>query len=62
MTRKRLPANFVVTQAAVLKKLRKLCLALPEATETVTFGHPTFRVADKMFSVWKNTKANWASA
>ena len=29
--------------------LRKICLALPRATEKKTWGHPTFRVAGKIF-------------
>jgi predicted DNA-binding protein (MmcQ/YjbR family) len=44
------------TEKAILKKLRKLCLTLPEATETVTFGHPTFQVAGKTFSVFEEYK------
>ena len=36
-------------QDAVLARLRKICLALPEATECLTFGHPTFRVRKKSF-------------
>lgn len=32
-----------------LEKLRKLCLALPETSEVVTWGHPTFRVRKKIF-------------
>jgi predicted DNA-binding protein (MmcQ/YjbR family) len=36
---------------AVLARLRRICLALPNAHETVTFGHPTFRVNERMFAV-----------
>jgi predicted DNA-binding protein (MmcQ/YjbR family) len=36
---------------AILKRVRKLCLALPGTAETVTFGHPTFQVAGKTFVV-----------
>jgi predicted DNA-binding protein (MmcQ/YjbR family) len=32
-----------------LERLRALCLALPEAVEVEAWGHPTFRVAKKMF-------------
>ncbi len=37
-----------------LDKLRKICLALPEATEQVFGGHttPTFRVRDKIFVMY----------
>lgn len=32
-----------------LEKLRKVCLALPGAHETFTWGHPQFRVDNKIF-------------
>ncbi|MCE4225319.1 MmcQ/YjbR family DNA-binding protein [Methylobacterium sp. C25] len=32
-------------------RLRKICLALPEATEKETFGGPTFRVREKIFAM-----------
>lgn len=35
----------------ILPQLRKLCLALPEARETTTFGHPTFQAGKKTFAV-----------
>ena len=35
-----------------LEKLRKICLALPEAEEQVTWGHPTFRVKGKIFATF----------
>ena len=35
-----------------LARLRALCLALPEATEKVAWGHPTFRVRDKIFATY----------
>jgi len=38
-------------EEAILKKLRKICLALPDTEETVSFGHPTFRVRQKTFAV-----------
>jgi hypothetical protein len=31
-------------------KLRRAALSLPEAEERETWGHPTFRVRDKMFA------------
>lgn len=35
-----------------LGRLRAICLALPEATEKLTWGeHPTFRVRDKIFAL-----------
>ena len=42
-----------VTRPAVLKRVRRLCLALPEATEKEAWGGPTFRVRDKrMFAMY----------
>lgn len=32
-----------------LKRLRQICLALPETTEKIAWGAPTFRVKDKLF-------------
>lgn len=47
----------MVSEAEVLKKLRKVCLALPDAEETISFGHPTFRVrGGKIFAVLETYK------
>jgi predicted DNA-binding protein (MmcQ/YjbR family) len=35
-----------------LPRLRRLCLALPEAHEVVAWGEPTFRVRNKMFATF----------
>ena len=35
-----------------LPKLRKLCLALPEAHEVEAWGEPTFRVRNKLFAMF----------
>jgi hypothetical protein len=35
-----------------LAKVRKLCLALPEAHEVEAWGEPTFRVKNKMFAMY----------
>jgi predicted DNA-binding protein (MmcQ/YjbR family) len=35
----------------ILIKLREICLALPKSSETTTFGHPTFQVGTKTFSM-----------
>lgn len=35
-----------------LTKLRKMCLALPEAHEVEAWGEPTFRVRNKMFATF----------
>jgi len=37
-----------------LTRLRKLCLALPEAHEVEAWGEPTFRVRKKMFAMYAN--------
>jgi predicted DNA-binding protein (MmcQ/YjbR family) len=39
----------------MIDKLRKICLALPEASETVNFGHPFFRFKSKPFCVFHGT-------
>ena len=38
-------------RAALLKRLREICLALPETKETVKWGHPTFEAGKKIFAV-----------
>lgn len=35
-----------------LARVRKICLALPEATEKIAWGAPTFRVRDKQFAMY----------
>ena len=35
-----------------LARVRKICLALPEAYEQIAWGAPTFRVAKKQFAMW----------
>jgi len=37
--------------AAALAELRKVCLALPNVAETLTFGNPTFKAGRKAFAV-----------
>jgi predicted DNA-binding protein (MmcQ/YjbR family) len=44
----------------ILRRVRKSCLALPDATETVTFGHPTFQVKGKTFAVLEEYKGELA--
>jgi hypothetical protein len=36
---------------ATLTRLRKLCLALPEAHEAEAWGEPTFRIRNKLFAM-----------
>jgi|SRR5215472_9500562 predicted DNA-binding protein (MmcQ/YjbR family) len=40
----------------ILTKLREICLVLPKTSETVTFGHPTFQVGTKTFTVLETYK------
>lgn len=37
-----------------LTRLRKLCLALPDAHEVKAWGEPTFRVRNKLFAMYAN--------
>lgn len=37
-----------------LTRLRRACLALPETTEQVAWGAPTFRVRKKIFAMFAN--------
>ena len=40
----------------ILAKIREICLVLPKTSETTTFGHPTFQVGTKTFSVLETYK------
>ena len=51
--------------AAPLTRLRAICLALPEAIERETWDIPTFRVREKIFTMFTNdsgTPALWCKA
>ncbi|MBI3784140.1 MAG: MmcQ/YjbR family DNA-binding protein [Deltaproteobacteria bacterium] len=37
-----------------LSRVRQICLALPDATEKIAWGEPTFRIRDKMFAMFVN--------
>jgi len=37
-----------------LDRVRKICLALPEATQKEAWGEPTFRVNDKIFAQYED--------
>src|ERR1700681_4978790 len=43
-------------EKTILEKLREICLALPKSSETTTFGHPTFQVGTKTFTVLETYK------
>lgn len=44
---------------SALPQLRKLCLSLPETTEVTAWGHPTFRVAGKIFVGFGQQAGRW---
>jgi predicted DNA-binding protein (MmcQ/YjbR family) len=46
----------MVSEAAMLKKLRAICLRLPAATEEISFGHATFHIEGKTFAVLEEYK------
>ena len=48
--------------AAMITRLRKICSALPDTTETVTFGHPTFQTNGKAFAVFEQYKGEFGLA
>ncbi|HET6701720.1 MAG TPA: MmcQ/YjbR family DNA-binding protein [Gemmatimonadaceae bacterium] len=41
-----------------LTKLRKMCLALPEAHEVEAWGAPTFRVRNKIFAMYADASTH----
>lgn len=45
---------------AVLERLRRICLALPETSEVQSWGHPNFRVGKKTFAVFERYQGEWA--
>jgi predicted DNA-binding protein (MmcQ/YjbR family) len=46
----------MLSEDAILRRLRKICLRLPAASEGLSFGHPTFRVAKIIFAVLEKYK------
>jgi len=51
------PKNQRISEQEVLRRLREICLWLPGASETVTFGHPTFQANRKTFAVLEEYKS-----
>jgi predicted DNA-binding protein (MmcQ/YjbR family) len=47
---------------AILRRLRKICLALPETREVEAWGHPNFRAGKKTFAVWEKYRGEWCIA
>jgi len=54
--------NELTVSAERLEWLRSVCLALPEASEKVTWGDPTWRVKDKIFAMQKGNYAGGRAA
>src|SRR5918912_3456058 len=45
-------------RSRALTRLRKLCLALPEAHEVEAWGEPTFRVRNKLFAMYASADSH----
>ncbi|SRR5258705_8916633 len=45
-----------------LKKLRAICMALPDTVETTSFGHPTWKRRGKTFAVYERYRGDWSIA
>ena len=45
-----------------LEKIRALCLELSDIAETVSYGHPTWKVRGKTFAVFEQYKGDWCLA
>ena len=43
---------------SVLKRIRKICLSLPDTKETLTWGEPHFRVGEKIFVGYGNERGS----
>jgi len=48
--------------ARMLVRLRKICERLQDASETVSWGHPTFKVSGKTFAVFEQYKGDFSLA
>ena len=48
--------------AKPLTRLRKICLALPEAHEVEAWGEPTFRVRNKLFAIFASAGTHHGQA
>ncbi len=42
--------STTAADARLVERLRRICLALPEATEKVAWGEPTWRIRDRLFA------------
>jgi len=50
------------TEGRALLDLRKICMALPETREVVTFGHPTFQAGRVTYAVFEQYLGDWTVA
>ena len=48
--------------ADAIARLRRICLALPEAVEKQTWDIPTFRIRDKIFAMAHDRGTMWCKA
>jgi predicted DNA-binding protein (MmcQ/YjbR family) len=53
-------ASKVEGPGGILVRFRALCLDFPEATEVEAWGHPTFRVKDKIFAAIGGANQVWS--
>ncbi len=50
--------RIAMARPSPIDRLRKICLALPDATEKEAWGEPTFRVRGRMFAMYANNHHN----
>ena len=53
-----MPRARARTPPTALSRLRKVCLALPEAHEVEAWGAPTFRVRNKLFAMYASAESH----
>lgn len=46
-------------RVSVLERVRRICLALPDTKETLTWGKPHFRVGEKIFAGCDDEMGKW---
>jgi predicted DNA-binding protein (MmcQ/YjbR family) len=60
---KKLDKIYTVKPAiTLLTRLRKIIVKLPDATETVSWGHPTFQIGGKAFAVFEQYRGEFGLA
>jgi hypothetical protein len=47
-----MPAKPIAAKRSTLVRVRRLCLSLPETTEKIAWGAPTFRAGGRMFLMY----------